>query len=113
MKGLLQWTDRQAPYRVNVQQVVTLDDLRRRIDELQRRHGTLGARLTGQSDPRWLACMSAVADALNLAERDMTEADLALTGNDPERALRRHARAGGHLQRAHDALTEWEAEYGG
>ena len=50
MKGLLQWTDRQAPYRVNVQQVVTLDDLRRRIDELQRRHGTLGARLTHYSN---------------------------------------------------------------
>ena len=109
MSHILRWTKTQAPYRAApAAPAVTPEDLRRRIAELTSRHAALGERLTAKENPRWLACVQAVTDALNLAERDIEETDLALTGSDPARAALRWEQAQRQLERALAALTEWE-----
>ena len=109
MKGLLRWTDRQAPYRVNVQQVVTLDDLRAQIDEATRKYEATARRVNG-GDTALARCEQAVRDELNLMYRDLQEVECALTGRDPARAARRLEQAHGHLDRASAAVGEYEEQ---
>jgi hypothetical protein len=116
VRGLLKWTDKQAPYQVKrankPARTITLDDLRRQIDEATRRYDALARRVTG-ADPALVQCEQAVRDALNLFDRNVQEAESALTGGDPDRAARRLEQAFANLQQAHAAVNETGAEYGG
>lgn len=112
MKGLLRWDDKQAPYRTGRKssaRTITLDDLRRQIDEATRKYEAMTRRIKGD-DPALAQCEQVVRDALNLFYRDLQEAECALVGADPDRAAGRLKQAFGHLDRASAAVGEYEEQ---
>lgn len=88
---------------------ITLDDLRRQLDEATRQYEATARRVQGD-DPTLARCEQVVRDALNLFRRDLQEVECALTGRDPDRAARRLEQARGQLERASAAIAEYEEQ---
>lgn len=91
---------------------VTIDDLQRQIDELQRSRNTLAQQVGGTADPAWRRCVQIVGEALARGHIRLKDAIAYHDRGEGEYAARAIERVDQELATAHAALNEWRERNG-
>ena len=93
--------------------VPILEDLKARMAALYDQLKQAERVVNQDIDPAWLAASHVVTVSLDATQEALTQAEMARTGGDVDRARRRLKVAWDKLQEAGNALAEYEVSNGG